>query len=72
MSMPIGSLWYDGATLVRTTSKARSVAGGSVVDVERVQDTTAKNMVLADGSIHPAGRAGFRWTAVVGNLRSAS
>ncbi len=71
-SVKVGTVYLEGSTLVRTTSPARRVAGGSVVDVERVEDSTAANMIFADGTVHPAGRAGFRWTACLCNLRSVS
>jgi hypothetical protein len=46
----------------------RRVAGGYVVDVARATDSTDRTMRLRDGSTHPAGCTGYRWTAPVCNL----
>jgi hypothetical protein len=66
-----GVVVLDGACKVRLLSKPYRIPGGYVVDVERAEDSTDPAQRLRDGSIHPAHRAGFRWTACVCNLRPA-
>ncbi len=67
-NVTIGTVLRERSTLVRTTSQTRRVAGGYVVDVERVEDSRSPNMILADGTLHPAAKKGFAWTACLCNL----
>lgn len=69
MCLVRGAIVLDGECKVRLLGKPYRIAGGDVVDVERAEDSADPNMRLPDGSIHPAHRAGFRWVAVVTNLR---
>lgn len=57
---------HEDEGIVRVADMPRAVAGGFAVDVERIHDNPA--MRLADGSIHPAHRAGFRWTTPATSL----
>jgi hypothetical protein len=55
-----------GRGVLHVLSLERRIAGGSVVRVARCQDNPAQR--LADGSIHPAHRAGFAWDEPAQNV----
>jgi len=71
MHVSHGTIAFDTTVSdeVRVVSHVRRIAGGEVADVELRWDSRNPKMVLPDGSIHPAGKAGFRWTAAVCNLK---
>lgn len=56
-----------GSRSVVVVGKPRRISGGSVVTVAWESDNASQ--LLADGTIHPAHRAGFRWDEPVENLR---
>ena len=56
-----------GARVVVAKSEPRRIAGGDVVTVAWVSDDTSQR--FADGTVHPAHRAGFSWDEPTCNLR---